>query len=465
MRALVEARRATRVTLGYRHYWASAERIALVQRVYPEASLEPPIAAPPGMRPIPETVEGCAAEILRGWFECSGPLRASELACDFAMPRELVDMALAQLEAAGQVLRGQFTSGAELEWCHRRLLARIHRLTIGRLRREIEPVTTTEFYAFLNRWQHLSSGSQLHGLDGTLQIIKQLQGSEFAAAAWETEILPRCVAHYEPDYLDQLCLSGEVSWGRLSPHPAFGRDNDEPGDGGAIRQRRVRPTRVAPLAIFLREDAGWLLATPQPSPRESLSHPAREVLTVLETRGASFFADLTRATSRLASEVEDALWELVTAGLVTADGFENLRALLDPKRRRGEGRGRSARPRHAPGRWALLRHTEAPPDGNAEAFAHQLLRRWGIVFRDAAHRETLAPAWRDLLVVLRRMESRGDIRGGRFVAAFVGEQFALPEALDLLRAIHRNGETAIAPEGPGPWMAWQQAGQGSEARV
>jgi ATP-dependent Lhr-like helicase len=185
---------------------------------------------------------------------------------------------------------------------------------------------------------------------------------------------------------------------------------------------------------------------------------------VLETRGASFFADLTRATGRLASEVEDALWELVAAGLVTADGFENLRALLDPKRRRGEGRGRMARPRHAPGRWALLRHTEAPPDGNVESFAHQLLRRWGIVFRDAAHREPLAPAWRNLLVVLRRMESRGEIRGGRFVASFVGEQFALPEALDLLRAVRRNGETAPAPEGPGPWLTWHQAGQGTEAR-
>jgi ATP-dependent Lhr-like helicase len=465
VRSLIEARRATRVTMGDRQYWAPAERIALVGRVYPDATLDPPLAAPLGMRPIPETVEGGAAEILRGWFECSGPLRASELARDFSMPRELVDMALAQLEAEGQILRGQFTSATELEWCHRRLLARIHRLTIGRLRREIEPVTTAEFYAFLNRWQHLSPGHQLHGLDGTLQIIKQLQGSEFAAAAWETEILPRRVARYEPDYLDQLCLSGEVSWGRLSPHPAFERDEQELGEEGAVRQRRVRPTRVAPLAIFLREDAGWLLATPQPSPRESLSHPAREVLAVLETRGASFFADLSRATGRLASEVEDALWELVAAGLVTADGFENLRALLDPKRRRGEGRGRTARPRHAPGRWALLRHTEAPPDGNAEAFARQLLRRWGIVFRDAAHREPLAPAWRDLLVVLRRMESRGEIRGGRFVAAFVGEQFALREALDLLRAIHRNGETAAAPEGPGPWLSWQAAAQGSEARA
>ena len=332
-------------------------------------------------------------------------------------------------------------------------MARIHRLTIGRLRREIEPVTTAEFFAFLNRWQHLSPGHQLHGLDGTLQIIRQLQGSEFAAAAWEAEVLPRRVAKYQPDYLDQLCLAGEVSWGRLSPHPAFERESDE--------SRRVRPTRVAPLAIFLRDDASWLLATPQPSPKDSLSHPAREILAVLETRGASFFADLARATGRLASEVEDGLWELVAAGLVTADGFENLRALLDPKRRRGEGCGRTARPRHAPGRWALLRHTETSPDGHAETFARQLLVRWGVVFRDVAYREPLAPAWRELLVALRRLESRGEIRGGRFVSAFIGEQFALPEALDLLRAIRRTGATAIAPEGPGPWAALQPTHQQS----
>ncbi|MBV9505833.1 MAG: DEAD/DEAH box helicase [Acidobacteriia bacterium] len=447
--ALTDARRATKVHIDDRVYWAAAERMALIARVYPHAVLDPPLTAPPGMRPIPENVEACAAEILRGWFECSGPLRASELARDLSMPGELVDQALAQLEAEGQILRGQFTSGTELEWCHRRLLARIHRLTIGRLRREIEPVTTAEFYAFLNRWQHLSPGHQLHGLDGTLQIIRQLQGSEFAAAAWESEILPSRIARYEPEYLDQLCLSGEVSWGRLSPHPAFERDGE---DG-----RRVRPTRAAPLAIFLREDSSWLLATPQPSPREALSHPAAEVLAVLETRGASFFTDIARATGRLASEIEDALWELVAAGLVTADGFENLRALLDPKRRRGEGRGRSARPRHAPGRWALLRHTEPAPDGNVELFARQLLRRWGVVFRDVAYREPLAPAWRDLLVSLRRMETRGEIRGGRFVSAFSGEQFALPEALDLLRAIRRSGETAAAPEGPGPWAAFQPA--------
>jgi ATP-dependent helicase Lhr and Lhr-like helicase len=236
-----------------------------------------------------------------------------------------------------------------------------------------------------------------------------------------------------------------VMWGRISPHPAFNREDDGRG-------RKVRPTRVAPLALFLREDAPWLLSGPQPHPETSLSHPARAVLTHLESRGASFFGELTRETRRLASEVEDALWELVAAGMVTADGFENLRALVDPKRRRGEGRGRNARPRHAPGRWALLRHTESAEGGHAEAFARQLLLRWGVLFRDLAAREPLAPPWRDLLVVLRRLETRGEIRGGRFASAFVGEQFALPEALEALRAVRRAPPPDGVPAGLPQWL-------------
>ncbi|HUB32957.1 MAG TPA: DEAD/DEAH box helicase [Bryobacteraceae bacterium] len=475
MEELIANRRASAMRLGERVFWVAAERVDLAKTVYPNGVFEPALEAPAGMRAIPESPERCAAEILRGWFECSGPKRASDFVRELAMPADLVVQALAQLEAEGQILRGKFSPwqggmptpaerpeafteqfgqpatprvAEELEWCHRRLLARIHRLTIGRLRREIEPVSTAAFYAFLNRWQHLAPGTQLHGTDGTLAIIRQLQGCEFAAAAWETVILPRRVARYEPEFLDELCLAGEVSWGRISPHPAFERPAGQEGD--APHGRRVRPTRVAPLAIFLREDAHWLLPHGHPTaelaPRDSLSHPAREILSALEARGACFFADLTRATGRLASEVEDGLWELVAAGLVTADGFENLRALLDPKRRRGEGRGRTARPRHAPGRWALLRHSDKLSEDRAERFARQMLARWGVVFRDAAAREPLAPAWRELLVPLRRMESRGEVRGGRFLEAFIGEQFALPEALDLLRAIRRTGETAAESE-------------------
>ena len=441
---LAEARRAATLVTGGRQFWTCAERCLIAQSAHPVAMLVPPMAAVAPPRGIPESEEGCAAEILRGWFESGGPYRASEFAQRLALPPVLVESALLQLEAEGQILRGRFTPGAseaEPEWCHRRLLARIHRLTIGRLRREIEPVTTAEFIRFLHRWQHTAPGTQLHGADGLLQVIRQLQGYEISAAAWEAQVLPARIARYTPELLDQLCLSGEVVWGRLSPHPAFEANGDRP--------HRVRPTRVAPLTLFLREDAEWLLSGPRPAPDTSLSHPAREVLAVLQQRGASFFPDLGRATGRLASEVEDALWELVAAGLVTADGFENLRALLDPKRRRGEGRGRLARPRHAAGRWALLRHATEPREEISPAsFARQLLRRWGVVFRDLAVRESLSPPWRDLLVELRRMEARGEIRGGRFAAAFLGEQFALPEALDLLRAVRRARETGDLPEAP-----------------
>ena len=479
-------------------FWVAAERLALATAAYPESVLSPRIAAVTPSRPIPDSREGCVAEILRGWLDSTGPTSADDFAKRLGLPRPAVDAGLLRLETEGQVLRGRFSPGLadnETEWCNRRLLARIHRLTLGRLRREIEPVSSADFMRFLCRWQHVASGTRLFGVDGALQIVRQLQGYEVSAAAWESRILPRRIADYKPELLDRLSLSGEVTWGRLSPHPAF--DSNGQPDESLHAGRRVRPTRAAPIALFPRENAEWLLAgsikTAEPDSESRLSHAAREVLAALKGRGASFFKDLVRATRRLASEVEDGLWELVTAGLVTADGFENLRALIDPKRRRGEGRGRNARPRHAPGRWALLQEalqldnvdlgdaeaTQADPSsaggsgssqshaasssepqsavggstaqngqgaaatsrpGNdpIEAYARCLLSRWGVLFRDLLRRETLAPPWRDLLIVLRRMEARGEIRGGRFVEAFVGEQFALPEGVELLRAVRRS---------------------------
>jgi ATP-dependent helicase Lhr and Lhr-like helicase len=387
-------------------------------------------------RSLPE--EAATAMVLRGWSDSIGPIAPAALAARLSLPQEAVDIALAKLESEGMILRGRFAS-EEDEFCHRRVLARIHRMTLGRLRKEIEPVNAADFMRFLGRWQHLAPGTQLHGADGLFQVLRQLQGYEISAAAWESNVLPRRIANYDPELLDRLCLSGEVMWGRLSPHPALETE------GG----RRVRPTRVAPLALFLRDDAKRLLS-PASNQVPLLSHPARDVLTALESHGASFFNELVRATGRLASEVEDGLWELVAAGLVTGDGFENVRALIDPKRRRGEGRGRSARPRHAAGRWALLNRSEVATE--TEFFAGQLLDRWGVVFRDMLSRETLAPPWRDLLQVYRRMEARGEIRGGRFVGGFVGEQFARPEALDLLRHLRRSAKTGerleIAPADP-----------------
>jgi len=424
---LEAAGRAATLIVAEAAFWVPAERLAVARLVHPGAIVHPCIEPAGQTKDMPHDRETGAAYILRGWLESSGPVTVSSLAARLAMPADLVETALARIESEGQVLRGNFSGASGQEWCNRRVLARIHRMTLGRLRREIEPVSTAGFLRFLSRWQHVASGSQLHGADGLSQVIRQLQGYEISAAAWESEILPRRIAAYTPELLDQLCLSGEVMWGRLSPHPAF--DAGDP--------KRVRPTRAAPLSLFLRQDAEWLMAARAGS-APVLSHATQEILAALEKRGASFFAELVRATGRLASEVEDGLWELVAAGLVTADGFENLRSLIDPKRRRGEGRGRLGRPRHAAGRWALMRH-EGAAEAGAEPFARQLLLRWGVIFRDLTARESLTPPWRDLLVALRRLEARGEVRGGRFVSGFAGEQFAMPEAVELLRAVRRSG--------------------------
>ncbi|MDE3219119.1 MAG: DEAD/DEAH box helicase [Nitrospirota bacterium] len=403
--------------------------------------------------------------IVLGWMESIGPITSQELAARLHLPSDSIHGSLLRLENSGQILRGQFTPHASsltphsIEWCHRRLLARIHRLTIGRLRKEVEPVTAAGFMRFLFQWQHVSSGSRLHGEAGLLDVIAQLAGFEAAASAWEPHLLRTRLAKYEPEWLDRLCLSGAVSWGRLSPHPRLAQESAcTPG-------RRIVPTAVAPISLFPREQGGWLLAafgdegrTQTPDPPAGLSDVARDLSRVLRDGGASFFADLVRSTGRLSSEVEDGLWELVAAGLATADGFDNLRALMDPRRRRAEGRERSRRPRHSAGRWSLLRiaishslsahatqHSAFSPQHAAvEPVARQLLRRYGVVFRDLLGRESLALSWRELLVQYRRMELQGEIRGGRFVGGFTGEQFALPEAVESLRAMRTGNESGAA---------------------
>ena len=326
---LSHARRAAVLRVGSSQFWVAAERAVLARLAHPDSTLLPKL---PALAAIAERRadgrEAAGAEVLRGWLESTGPATASALAARLALPRDVVDVGLARLESEGQILRGRFTprlsavgdqrsahTGAptddEIEWCNRRVLARIHRLTLGRLRREIEPVTAADFMRFLFRWQHLAPGTQLHGVDGALQVLKQLQGYEISAAAWEPDVLRRRVARYDPELLDTLCLSGEVMWGRLSPHPAFGNPRSaSPAPTGSQfpvptsrrrsgAPRRVRPTRVAPVALFLREDTGWLLASSyrdgEPA-GEALSHPAREVLGMLGTRGASFMPELIRST-------------------------------------------------------------------------------------------------------------------------------------------------------------------------
>jgi ATP-dependent Lhr-like helicase len=428
---LVIARRATALDVAGATFWTCAERLELARYAYPAAVATSEIANLPALTPLPDRLEDAFAEILRGWLESSGPLTVAEIAQKFAVDSSIVEAALIRIETEGQVLRGSFTGVGRAEWCNRRVLARIHRMTLGALRREIEPVSTADYRRFLTRWQHVAPTSRLHGVDGTLHVIRQLEGYEIPAAAWEATVLPARIAGYKREYLDQLCHSGDVMWARLSAHPAFA-----PVAEGQ-RPRRIRPTKLSPIALFQREHAATLFAE-RPFERRALSSAAADVYDEIERRGAPFFADIVRGTNRLPAEVEEALWELVAAGLATADGFDALRALTDRRRRLGE-KGLRARPRSAGGRWSLVPATSGGFD--TDAFARRLLLRWGVLFRDVIAREALAPPWRELLTCLRRMEARGEIRGGRFVAGFVGEQFALPEAIEALRAARRNGET------------------------
>jgi ATP-dependent Lhr-like helicase len=444
---LIEHRRAINASIGGRHYWVAAERAQMFSLLFPDASFNRAIVELESAVP---SRDDAVLAMVTGWMAHLGPATAQQLGALLGLPVSEIEKALLRMEASGAILRGKFTDRAtragapvphEFEWCDRRLLARIHRLTVATLRKQIEPITAAQFMRWLLRWQHVAPGTQVQGERATLEVLRQLQGFEIPANAWERQILARRIANYDPQWLDQLCLTGAVGWGRLSPHPATLEDS-------AAGKRRVIPTSVAPITFFVREEADWMTphnpAANQPEGR-GLSEGARQVLDFLRQRGASFFADIVRGTDKLKAEVETALWELVAAGVVTADGFDNLRSLIDPKRRAGQGSGRTSRPRHSSGRWALL-HTDQAVERNrtVEATCWMLLKRYGIVFRDVLARETNLPKWRELQMAFRRLEDRGEIRGGRFVDGFLGEQFALPVAVESLRATRKMppmGET------------------------
>ncbi len=427
---LVLQGRAARAATQTHIYWVAVEKAKTFAAIFPAAQFESPIAEIGQAAP---SRDDALFALVTEWMQHSGPVRARILAESLGIPVNEIDKALLRLEASGSVLRGKFTdpSAQETEWCDRRLLARIHRLTLGRLRNEIQPVNAAQFMRWLLRWQHVAPSTQLLGERGTLEALRQLQGYEAPANAWERQILARRVANYDPKVLDQLCLTGVVGWGRLSPHPALLDDSRE-------GTRRVVPTSVAPITFFVREDSEWMISRRTENGVEEtkgLSRAAAEVLQFLKQRGASFFPDIVRGAGKLKSEVESALWELVAGGIITADGFDNLRALIDPKRRSGHGHGRTSRPRHSAGRWSLLYPAESEDRTAAlEATCKMLLNRYGVVFREVLTREAILPRWREVLMALRRLEDRGEIRGGRFVAGFLGEQFALPAAVESLRA-------------------------------
>ncbi|MDT7041396.1 DEAD/DEAH box helicase [Candidatus Nitronereus thalassa] len=430
-------------------FWAIPDHLPLITRACPGGITSETIT-----EYATDTFSGDQLEaqtaIVRSWMEVIGPITATELGTKLRWPTQTIHTAFQQLEAQGQILQGTFRGSSEkpvgeVEWCDRRLLARIHRRTVVSLRREIEAVSASDFMRFLFRWQHVAPTARLHGENGLREILQQLSGFEAAASAWEPYLLASRMGRYNPELLDYHCLRGNVTWGRLTP-PTM--DNDLTS---IKHKKRIIPTSLAPINVFPREDAEWLLTLARHTPKGTqallpgkLSALAQAVYSFLSQRGASFFGDLTRGTGHLQAEIEQGLWELASVGIVTADGFDNLRALIDPKRRRGIGRQQKQRPRNTIGRWSLLtihpdeREKDEPVLNPTESWARQLLKRYGIVFRDLLKRESLSVAWRDLLMIYRQLELRGEIRGGRFVAGFTGEQFGLPEAVEALRAVRKD---------------------------
>jgi ATP-dependent Lhr-like helicase len=447
LQALAADRRVTLLDTGTAKFWVTAERLDQFRLIWPEAKLHPTIA---GLEAAPQTREEALIEILRGRLEGLGPVTATTLAMSLGLEAAEIAAALSALEVEGFAMRGRFTAGGnDEEWCDRRLLARIHHYTIRRLRAEIEPVAARDFLRFLFAWQHVTEDTRLEGPDSLTVATATLEGFEAPAGAWETEILPLRIKAYEPSWLDEQCLAGRISWARLTPSAS--------GNG---------PVRTTPIALMERRRAvNWMTlagadGAPQPGPR------AQTVFDVLKAQGALFFDELTEMSGLLRQQVEEALGELVSLGLVNSDSFGGLRALLVPadKRKPPMG-GMRRRGRVLPfdmdngGRWALMRRPTAESiDAQARAnaiehMARTLLRRYGVVFWRMLGREAAwLPSWRELLRVYRRMEARGEIRGGRFVAGFSGEQYALPDAIGLLREMRRMpaGDEWVSLSGADP---------------
>jgi ATP-dependent Lhr-like helicase len=429
--------RASTVMCADSPAWVATERLSLAIVIWPASDT----------KSTESTIEAAVDKVVRGWLQLLGPVTANRLRDLLAINPARIHQAFLGMEVQGLLLRGCFEGPAttdeyEIEWCERRILKRIHDLTRNALRKQVEAVSPTVFMRWLLRWQHLTPESRLSGEQGLFQVLSQLEGFEAPAIEWERSILPSRVADYHPRWLDQLCLSGTVGWGRISPHPAW-----SVGDGAA--PTRVIPSNSTPITFYFRDSSDLITyALAQQGVEESklqqaLSEPALGVRGYLEQRGACFTEDIERALGLSRSGALGALWELAAAGLAAADGFDQLRAMIDPVRKSAMRNG-DRKLRSTAGRWSLFdreiqnRSSEIGKARHAdlalEAAAHTLLARYGVVFRDILLRESNLPKWGELVRMFRRLEDRGVVRGGRFVNGFSGEQFASPEALDSLRA-------------------------------
>jgi ATP-dependent Lhr-like helicase len=540
---LAQQGRARLIDLGGAPAWLATERVSEAALLWPllpgtqslqawvsqpsqeKEALAPGVCSPP-LGDLPSCATATTA-LTQGWLQLLGPTTTAHLATITHLNPRDIHQSLLAMEMQGLAMRGVFEYAKpaddaphEIEWCERRILQRIHRLTLGTLRKQIEPVTPAIFMRWLLDWHHLAPHSetepQLSGEEGVLAAIEQLEGFEAPAIEWERTLLPARVAGYDPRWLDNLCLAGILGWGRISPHPAWssapavtlllGTPRLQPRVScpsereGALAPgvclssattrtgpRRVIPTSAAPITFYLRESSEWLhhalaaKCVDQTVLTQSLSAEAQTIRTLLQARGAAFTADLQRLSGLTKLQTTTALWELATAGLASADGFDQLRAMMDPRRKSAAvaqtaavSLRKRAAARTTAGRWSLLcepTNNQGAPfmtassswvgshdahtaiarakatDIALDAHARILLCRYGVLFRELLTRESNAPKWRDLLPILRRLEARGEIRGGRFVSGPFGEQYALHEAVDSLR-IARNQHAARASESP-----------------
>ncbi len=465
------------------------------------------------------TRDAAILTLTQGYLQLLGPTTSTNLATLTHLAPAAIHQSLLTMEMQGLALRGVYehsptTDPYTEEWCERRILQRIHRLTLGTLRKQVEPVTPALFMRWLLDWHHLAPDTQLTGEEAVLAAIEQLEGFEAPAIEWERTLLPARVANYQPQWLDNLCLAGVIAWGRISPHPAWTSTStytnlssrpkavrstaeaerpavlaggDDPSIVPRTGPRRVIPTTAAPITFYLRDSSEFLhhalaaKSIDEVTLNQSLSPEAQTIRALLATQGAAFTADLQRLSGLTKLQTATALWELATAGLASADGFDQLRSMMDPRRKSAAiaatpatSLRKRAAARSTAGRWSLLSEFPTTPgaprlasetwdsqnsqattqaaiiaarqtDAALDAHARILLCRYGVLFRELLAREANAPRWRDLLPVLRRLEARGEIRGGRFVSGPFGEQYALPEAADSLRKA-RNQHASRADE-------------------
>ena len=445
--------------------WVTVERLPLFRALFPQADIHPAVEVPPTYDKQ-WSRENALIEAVRGRLEGMGPTTSSAIAASLGFPVSAIETALAALQAEGFALRGQFTLGAAAdgEWCERRLLARIHRYTVKRLRAEIEPVEARDFLRFLFEWQRVTPEGRMEGPDAVGAILGQLEGFEAPASAWETEILPTRISEYEPAWLDEQCLAGRFVWTRMAQRKSES-------------ERSAAPVRGTPIVLLARRNTRAWSSLTGAVDSSNLSSRAQVAADYIRAHGASFFDEIAEGAGLLPSQAEEALAELVALGIVNSDSFGGLRALLIPSDRRRPAGGATGRRKRrislfgmdAAGRWALVRRqqplvepqvTAARPveklqddEETIEHIARTLLKRWGVVFwRLLAREADWLPPWRDLLMCYRRLEARGEIRGGRFVAGFTGEQYAAPEAIGLLRDARRkaHSQTCISLSGADP---------------